>query len=392
MRLFSGAAAGRGWWEGLAPDEQFFFKAVALARLRPDLTLTKLAAAAVLGAKVLRAPGDVTCAAMPGKPVSRGARRGMKTGALPGHARLAGRRVTLHSDGSVESARCAAPAARPFREGPGFTEVACVCTSPACTIYDVAAAFPLQESLVTINSLLSAHANRHRRLPPDHPWYAKGRSSAHLNASAVAGILRAKSRSAFLAQAEKYRQHGLRLERAAELYAECLDLVWQNRDRRGVRRALLALLLATDKCESPGESLCCARFFQDGYAQPVMQPEIYEEGSGRIRFRADGAWDLRGGAQQKRRPLEQELHLTAGRKQILLFEFDGKIKYEDARYMNGRDKGSVLEDQIRREEALRGAGYEIVRFSWADLMEPGAVRGKLSRFPVPTRRRRPRRR
>jgi hypothetical protein len=228
-------------------------------------------------------------------------------------------------------------------------------------------------------------------------------------------MLGAKSYAAFREAAEPYRQHGLKYEYAAALLEDCLGLVWENRGKHGVRQALLALLLASDKCESAGESLSCVRFFELGLVQPYLQMDFFDKKSGRQVYRVDGAWDLRKagsastasttsttsktdkngtrgtankhGKRGGRTPFVREIEFgvigAPGSRQALLFEFDGKIKYEDPVILAGRTKEAVLEEQNEREEALRAMGYEMVRIVWADLTRPASLARKLSRFAIP---------
>ena len=405
-RLFPGVAAKVSWWGGLTEDGRYLGRCVALAVSRPGVALTKLSAVEALGGQVLRVPKTVTVSAVPGRTASRSRLKEVKVGALPKHGALVKQRVTLGETATFGRPARADPAAMPGTLGTpgrepsvhGSYEV--LCTSPACTMYDVAAAYKLRDALVAINSLLLAQAggrvalrDRCGALPVGHPLGEKGKHASHLNAKAVADILRAKTFASFRAQAGHYRQHGFMFESSAGLMDECLALVWKNRGRRGVRKALLALLLASDKCESPAESLFCARAYEDRFEQPFLQVCFYDGKTGKTVYRTDGAWDLRGRAQSKRKPFARRVErggtAPPGSRQALLYEFDGKAKYEDARILGGRSKGDVLEDQNRREAELRAMGYELVRFVWGDLVSHDGMMLKLARFGVPRLVRRP---
>jgi hypothetical protein len=52
----------------------------------------------------------------------------------------------------------------------------------------------------------------------------------------------------------------------------------------------------------------------------------------------------------------------------VLVEFDGRVKYTDQR---------VVWDEKVREDRIRSLGYEVVRLTWADLRDPGAVRARV---------------
>ncbi|MDR1796830.1 MAG: hypothetical protein LBR44_05200 [Clostridiales Family XIII bacterium] len=428
-RLFRGAAVERAWWKSLRPSGQHVVRAAALGGLRPGWVLTKLSAAAVLGAQIKTCPSEITCAAAPGKGRAFTELPGVRAGLLPPHAKVVRQAVAVEAG----------------------AEVAVLCTSPACTMFDVAASCPLDESLVVINSLLakaSADAARSEALKKEadmlkglHPivdasklarqesfdylrmsaaeveaeagrlmrengralraggrqFCRQGARRDELAAGTAAALLGAKSFRAFRSQVDRYRQHGLNTKTAAGLYEECLALVWKNRRRFGVRRALLALLFATDQCESAAESLSCARFFELGFSQPTLQVEFLAADSGRAVYRVDGAWDLRETPRGKARgPFPDAVVLGApappASKQALLFEFDGAAKYRDPEMLRGRDRGDVLAAQIRREADLREKGYEIVRVIWGDLNPPAGLARKLSRFDIPRLRLRKRKR
>jgi hypothetical protein len=53
----------------------------------------------------------------------------------------------------------------------------------------------------------------------------------------------------------------------------------------------------------------------------------------------------------------------------VLIEFDGRVKYSDAQ---------VVWDEKLREDRLRSLGYEVVRLTWTDLRDPGAVRARIA--------------
>jgi hypothetical protein len=133
------------------------------------------------------------------------------------------------------------------------------------------------------------------------------------------------------------------------------DVVGRAARRHGIAAARRALALLDAGSESPGESVSRVALIEQGLPRPVLQFEVFDE-SGRLVGRADFAWpELR----------------TLG-------EFDGKVKY-------GRllGEGERLEDVLfaekRREDALRDQGWNVVRWGWADLAEPGALAARLRR-------------
>jgi len=64
------------------------------------------------------------------------------------------------------------------------------------------------------------------------------------------------------------------------------------------------------------------------------------------------------------------------RGKTLVVELDGKIKYTDQ---------DVLFQEKRREDWLRGEGYQVLRFTWADVAS-GRMVQKLREAKVPERR------
>ncbi|MFI7496862.1 DUF559 domain-containing protein [Kocuria sp. M4R2S49] len=103
---------------------------------------------------------------------------------------------------------------------------------------------------------------------------------------------------------------------------------------RGVRRARNALDLADPLSESPGESLTRIVLLQSALPPFVSQPTIR---TCRGVYRADFAW------------LEARVVL----------EFDGRVKY-----FLDTPTGEVLYAERRRELALVGAGWTVLRTDW----------------------------
>lgn len=113
--------------------------------------------------------------------------------------------------------------------------------------------------------------------------------------------------------------------------------------------------LADGRHESAGEVRCEYLFFRAGLPRPVPQLEIFDE-RGRLLARVDFAWP------QHR----------------LVVEFDGRAKYE--RFLRpGESLTDVVLREKRREDALREAGWIVVRLTWADLSSPWATVERLRR-------------
>jgi very-short-patch-repair endonuclease len=118
---------------------------------------------------------------------------------------------------------------------------------------------------------------------------------------------------------------------------------------RGRANADLVLQLASDRSESPGETLTrlLLRSLQLPVAQQQVRIPLPWGGVARVDF------------------LLPDLGVVV--------EFDGAVKYEGAQ---GR---SALVREKRREDGIRAAGYPVVRLTWPDLGRPARVHEMLLR-------------
>lgn len=123
----------------------------------------------------------------------------------------------------------------------------------------------------------------------------------------------------------------------------------------GVRQARRAATLVDGRSESVGESVSRVRLWEQGLPVPVPQREIHDL-EGRLIARVDFAWDD---------------HRTVG-------EFDGRVKYADLVKPNQRAEDVLFAEKLR-EDALRDAGWQVVRWVWADLDRPGLLRARILR-------------
>ena len=119
------------------------------------------------------------------------------------------------------------------------------------------------------------------------------------------------------------------------------DAVGRLRRRPGVRAARRAAAFADEASESVGESRSRVLLDRARLPPPVLQWEVPAR---RPVGRTDFAWpELR----------------TVG-------EFDGRTKY--GRLLRpGQEPGDVVFAEKRREDAIRDAGFQVVRWVWADL-------------------------
>ncbi|NEN07122.1 hypothetical protein G3T36_14760 [Diaminobutyricibacter tongyongensis] len=74
------------------------------------------------------------------------------------------------------------------------------------------------------------------------------------------------------------------------------------------------------------------------------------------------------------------------RKSNLVGEFDGRVKYTRDEYTGGAPAGDVVWREKKREDALRAATRaRVIRWTWADAMDPLAMRQLLTAAGVPRR-------
>lgn len=138
---------------------------------------------------------------------------------------------------------------------------------------------------------------------------------------------------------------------AADVEA-CLE---RSTRRPGVAKARRVAGFLDALSESPGESLSRVALHTAGIIAPTLQYEVRDT-AGRLVGRADFAWE--------------ELR-TLG-------EFDGRIKY--GRLLKpGETAGDVIYAEKVREDALRDLGWQVVRWTYADLQRPEVIGDRLRR-------------
>jgi len=138
--------------------------------------------------------------------------------------------------------------------------------------------------------------------------------------------------------------------RAGVRRSELEQTVRLAKRRHGIGVARAALSFADGAAESVGESISRVLIAQVGLPAPALQVEVRDR-QGRWVARSDFGW------------IEQRV----------IGEFDGRIKYLG-------DEASVADAVIRekaREQAIRDAGWVVVRWTWADLSDPGAFRRRI---------------
>ena len=98
------------------------------------------------------------------------------------------------------------------------------------------------------------------------------------------------------------------------------------------------------------ESISRARFLEVGLPAPELQVEVYMK---------SGLWVARGdfGWREKR----------------VIGEFDGKVKYVGT----PDEVADAVMREKAREQAIRDAGWWVVRWTWKDLGDPKALRQRI---------------
>lgn len=128
------------------------------------------------------------------------------------------------------------------------------------------------------------------------------------------------------------------------------DLVEAAHGRWGNATARAALAFADPRAESVGESVSRVRMAQVGLPSPTLQFEVFDH-LGRWVARSDFGWLDRG----------------------VVGEFDGRVKYEGP----SDDVAAVVMAEKRREQAIRDAGWWIVRWGMSDLAKPDLFRRRI---------------
>lgn len=144
--------------------------------------------------------------------------------------------------------------------------------------------------------------------------------------------------------------HALRLGLAPDELQRALKTMYRW---PGIRDARSMADFLDIRSESPGESASRVRMVQDGIPAPELQFEIFDE-YGAFVARVDFAW------------LDRR---TVG-------EFDGEVKY--GRLLKpGQTKQDVIDAEKAREDAIRAAGWEVARWRWPHLGQPGVIADRI---------------
>jgi hypothetical protein len=128
------------------------------------------------------------------------------------------------------------------------------------------------------------------------------------------------------------------------------EIVAAAAGRKGARVAREALAFADGRSESVGESISRARILQVGLPAPELQVEV---------FTPFGLWVARGD--------------FGWREERVIGEFDGKVKYLGT----PEEVADAVMREKAREQAIRDAGWWVVRWTWKDLGNPRSFRQRI---------------
>jgi hypothetical protein len=128
------------------------------------------------------------------------------------------------------------------------------------------------------------------------------------------------------------------------------DMAVRAKGRTGAASAARALHFADPRSESVGESVSRVRIVRAGLPLPDLQVNLYDD-HGVWLARSDFAW----------------------REQRVIGEFDGRVKYRGS----VEEVADTVMREKSREQAIRDAGWWVVRWSWHDLADAAAFRQRL---------------
>ncbi|HRQ00061.1 MAG TPA: hypothetical protein PK781_06335, partial [Terrimesophilobacter sp.] len=143
------------------------------------------------------------------------------------------------------------------------------------------------------------------------------------------------------------------IPRAAPSRHELLEQLADIPLHQGVVKARRAIEFADGRADRPGESMSRVSIHRARLEAPQLQERMRGQ-SGRA-WQVDFWWPSFN----------------------VIGEFDGKWKYTDPEFMNGRTAQQVLLDEKDREDDLRGANHGFVRWDWPVAVSPTALRARL---------------
>jgi hypothetical protein len=168
------------------------------------------------------------------------------------------------------------------------------------------------------------------------------------------------------AEAAAPLDHVLKPDRILRLPAltkdELLGAIRTNYSAAAGRRIRAAVAFADPLSGSAGESYSRSMIRIAGFETPILQQAIHDK-EGLVGY-SDFCWKLAK----------------------VVGEFDGVEKYVKAEFLQGRTASQAVVEEKKRENRIRAAGFNVVRWDWADLQEPGKLERMLTAAGVPRRR------
>lgn len=129
--------------------------------------------------------------------------------------------------------------------------------------------------------------------------------------------------------------------------------------RRGIRQARWVIAFADGRAELPGESVSRLQLHRIGFRDIDLQVAV--AGPGGTDFFVD----------------------IALAEVQTFFEFDGEVKYRDAAMRGGRSVETVVLDEKRREDWIRGTTqWRLCRSGFGDIRTPEVLAARLAAFGV----------
>ncbi len=128
------------------------------------------------------------------------------------------------------------------------------------------------------------------------------------------------------------------------------EIAARAKGRRGAGTASRALEFADGRAESVGESISRVRIVQVGLPVPDLQFNVFDR-NGIWVARSDFCW----------------------REKNVVGEFDGRVKYRGG----AEEVATAVMREKAREQAIRDAGWWVVRWDWSDLADGNALRRRI---------------
>jgi hypothetical protein len=179
---------------------------------------------------------------------------------------------------------------------------------------------------------------------------------------------------------------------AFDLCTELYSLIQKNKNTYGIAKARRVLFLATDRAESPGESITILYCYNFGLALPIINLTLLDSG-GLFLGRVDLFWNRSGERIDRRIHTEvikgrccRVLQGKVDAGDTVIVEFDGDIKFTNEEIRAGKSEHQILRKEKNRENAIRRQEHGMIRIGWSEFYYPMSLFRKLIDGGVPTKR------